>query len=1143
MSAAARFERLVRDPSIASLARIVREHGGDATARGAHGSSTTLVAGALQRLLGDLVLLVVAHLDDADEAVAELESFGVDAVLFPAIEALPGESAASLELVAARLDVARRLTTDDQARPRPSVIVAPIPALMQGVPTTEHLARVLRSIRVGDRVDLRELAAWLDAGGYRRVEAIESPAEFAIRGGILDVFVPGSDAPVRFDLFGDEVERIFEVDLATQASDRTIERTDLIGASLDTIQHDAGVRPFAELLPQSTTVVLAELAEIVEQGRGYFERVHDSRGIYGPPRVLQSLSNRARAVVQINQFSATSLSGRLVELPVSTLPVFSEEVKEAFVELAALGSRHEVVVLCDTPGETQRTSELLAEHASAARVDVVEGHLHRGFTWGGEGAPPGTEAVAFVPQSEILHRYGVRRRGMRGSGRLGGGRTRETFTSFDPGDYVVHRDHGIAKYVGLQLLAKSASDKATDDRAGKRVGVRDGVGAGEDEFLTLEFDGGARLHVPVSKIELVQKYIGAGGARPTLSTLGGKRWKNAREQVKEAVKDLAAELLRVQAAREASPGIRFPEDTVWQKEFEAEFPYEETEDQLAAIAAAKRDMCSPRPMDRLVCGDVGFGKTEVAIRAAFKAVEYGKQVAVLVPTTVLAEQHERTFRDRFRAYPFRIESLSRFKSDAEQRATLAELAKGRIDVVIGTHRLLSQDVVFKDLGLVVVDEEQRFGVEHKNRLLGFRLTADVMTLSATPIPRTLHMAMLGLRDISSLTTPPLDRRAIVTEVVPGTDHRLKQGIERELAREGQVFFVHNRVHDIHSVAARIATLVPSARIVVGHGQMTPKELEEVMLTFMRRKADILVSTTIIESGIDIPTANTMFIHDAHMFGLAELHQLRGRVGRWKHRAYCYLLLPDQRSITEDAMKRLKAIEDYSMLGAGFKIAMRDLEIRGAGNLLGPEQSGHIAAVGYEMYCQLLESAVGELKNDKRLAPVDTTVDVGLAGSVPRGWIPSDARRMEAYRRIGQAESLEALAKVEADLASAYGEPPASVRSLFELAEIRLLATMLGVRSLQRKEQDIVFRTPRPRDLERAFEGVQGSVRVVGQPDDDGLTEVWFRPPPAFLEPASLAAVLRRRFSAALGIEPRTRAEEQKLPKLPKPPHRAPRGRA
>ncbi|MCI0676185.1 MAG: DEAD/DEAH box helicase, partial [Phycisphaerales bacterium] len=553
--------------------------------------------------------------------------------------------------------------------------------------------------------------------------------------------------------------------------------------------------------------------------------------------------------------------------------------------------------------------------------------------------------------------------------------------------------------------------------------------------------------------------------------------------------------------------------------FDAEFPYEETDDQLAAIVAVKRDMADPRPMDRLICGDVGFGKTEVAIRAAFKAAEFGKQVAILVPTTVLAEQHERTFGERFADYPFRIESISRFKTDAEQKQVLDALRKGQVDVVIGTHRLLSKDIKFADLGLVVIDEEQRFGVEHKNKLLEFRTTADVLTMSATPIPRTLHMALLGLRDISSLSTPPLDRRAIVTEVISANKKRIKQAIERELAREGQVFFVHNRVQSIDDVAAEVHRLVPEARVIVGHGQMPARQLESVMLKFMRRDADILVCTTIIESGIDIPTANTMFINDAHRFGLSELHQLRGRVGRYKHRAYCYLILPRDRVLSEVAMKRLNALENFSMLGAGFKIALRDLEIRGAGNLLGAEQSGHIAAVGYEMYCQLLEQAVGDLKNERPAIALESTIDLGITGSIPKGYIPSDARRMDAYRRISRANDLQTLHQIEHDLVSAYGDLPRAARIHIQLAEIQISAALLEIKSISRHDDDLIFRTRRPADLERHMLGAKGSLRIVGQPNTEGLTEAYYRPPKSYFEADTLLNVLRSRLRPSEGIAP------------------------
>jgi transcription-repair coupling factor (superfamily II helicase) len=1071
------------DPLLASV-----EAGGASSCRGASGSSTTFLAAAIAARTRRPVVLVVAHLDEAEEAAAELGDLA-DAGLcpppayLPALESAATDGAAGTDLLGERLAVARRLHAGDA----PPITVAALPALMQSMPEAARIPGLLLDVRAGTRCPPRDLAAWLAAAGYVRTEAIESPGEFAVRGGVMDVFPPGGALPVRLDFFGDEVERIFEIDLATQASDRRVEAVQLVAASVDPAVLETAV-PVGTLLDPRTVVVVAEVAEVMEQGRGYWERVADATGIVSPQEVFKSVVARCHAVVDVNGFSATNASSRVVTLPVENLPAFEEEVAAAFRALGEMAAAHACWLCCDSDGELARARELLAEHVPGAPVHAVRGHVHRGFRW----SPPGGAAVAVVPQREVLHRFGTRRRVQR----VGGASTRDAFLQFGPGDYVVHRDHGIARYHGLHLIAGQSAEQ------------------GEEEFLTLEFDAGARLHVPASKIDLVQKYVGAGSARPPLSALGGKRWKAQKERVQEAVRDLAGEMLRIQAAREASSGIRYPEDTAWMREFEADFPWTETEDQVAAIASVKRDMQSARPMDRLICGDVGFGKTEVAIRAAFKAVESGRQVAVLVPTTVLAEQHERTFRDRFKAYPFRIESLSRFKTGGEVARILKDVAAGQVDVVIGTHRLLSQDVKFADLGLVVVDEEQRFGVEHKQRLLAFRLTADVLTLSATPIPRTLHMSLMGLRDISSLTTPPPDRRAIVTEVLPWNPRRVQEAIRRELSREGQVFFVHNRVHDIEEVAARVKELVPEARVLVGHGQMTPSMLESVMLGFMRHEADVLVSTTIIESGIDIPTANTMVIHDADIYGLAELHQLRGRVGRSRHRAYCYLMLPADRTITEDAMKRLKAIEDYSMLGAGFRIAMRDLEIRGAGNLLGSEQSGHIATVGYEMYCQLLEQAVGDLRSEVRVVPSDTVLDIGIAASIPRGYVPSDLRRMEAYRRIAGARDMAQLAKVRSDLESAYGAPPPGVLVLIDLATARLAATILGVRSVARRDPDVVFRTIDPAALRTALKGVQGAVRAIGEPDARGVTDVYWRPARGMPAPNVLLGQLVRRLVPA-----------------------------
>ncbi|MEM8739366.1 MAG: transcription-repair coupling factor, partial [Planctomycetota bacterium] len=687
------------------------------------------------------------------------------------------------------------------------------------------------------------------------------------------------------------------------------------------------------------------------------------------------------------------------------------------------------------------------------------------------------------------------RRGRGGSGVTSGGASGgasgvtsggDAFLDLGVGDYVVHVDHGIAKFTGLKTM--------------KRGGER-------GEYLTLQFADAALLHVPAGQIDLVQKYIGGFQGRPPLSTLGGKRWKKQKDSVAEAVKDLAAELLRVQAARETQPGVRYPADTRWQKEFEAEFPYEETEDQWAAIGAIKADMTEATPMDRLVCGDVGFGKTEVALRGAFKCVEFGKQVAVLVPTTVLAEQHERTFRSRLADYPFRVESLSRFKTAKQQRKTLEAVARGEVDVLIGTHRILSDDVKFADLGMAIIDEEQRFGVEHKNKLLGLRLTAEILTLTATPIPRTLHMSMVGLRDISSLTTPPVDRRAIVTEVVPYDERRIEQALRRELAREGQVYFVHNRVSNLRTIADDLQRLAPDARIVVGHGQMPPKMLEEVMLTFMRREADILVSTTIIESGIDIPTANTIFINRADHFGLAELHQLRGRVGRYKHRAYCYMLLPPDRTVNEVAAKRLKAIENYSMLGAGFKIAMRDLEIRGAGNLLGAEQSGHIAAVGYEMYCVLLEQETKKLRNEPIIEASKCHLELPApetGSTLPKRYIKSDKHRMDAYRRLTRVDSLDQLDKVTHDLTDAFGKPPAAAQNFIDLMEVRVAASTHRIDKIQLEGPDLIFTTAKTGAVSNLFGGAPGRTTVLDK------STIYWRPPANYLDdPATLLAVLRK----------------------------------
>jgi len=1104
-----------RTPAFERLAGALAS-GKRAVATGSVGSSTTLVAGALAGRLACPVVLIVAHLDDADEAADELNAwFGSGgappfAMRLPALEASPGESGVHVESFAERLAVVRALA--EQTPPR--VLICPIAALMQAVPSPSELPTLMRSIRAGQTLDPDDLGRWLDQAGYRRVDAIEEPGDFARRGGIMDVFAPAAGdlaGPVRLDFFGDELERLAEIDLETMGSDRRLDRVDFVAVRDDLVGSDRGTLNLLELLPKNAVALLAETMEIVEQARGYYERLSDSGGVYGPPRVLKMLEERTHALAELNQFSAGSaLADVRVALPVEPLPAFDRDAAAAVGELGELAAGARVVCACQNQGERARLAELEAEHAPGTDLDSQVSYLHRGFVWNAGEARD--DRLALVPYAELLGRFETRRR----SGRLRAGRAMDTFLDVKPGDFVVHAEHGIARFLGLTLLKPGT--KRTPKPPSKRSREPDVAEA--EEYLTLEFARNAKLHVPCRQIDLVQRYVGGFSGKPPLSTIGGAKWKTQKAKVAESVRDLAAEMLRVRAAREATPGVQYPGDTPWQREFEAEFPYQETEDQLAALAEIKRDMQSPRPMDRLLCGDVGFGKTELAIRAAFKCVEFGKQVAVLVPTTVLAEQHEVTFRQRFADYPFRVESLSRFKTTKELNATLRDLRQGKVDIVVGTHRLLSKDVKFADLGLVVVDEEQRFGVEHKERLLQLRVTVDVLTLSATPIPRTLHMAMLGIRDISSLTTPPVDRRAIVTEVLPYNEQRVKRAIERELAREGQVFYVHNRVHNIRTVADDVARMVPDAKVVFGHGQMQPKELEEVMLTFMRRQADVLVSTTIIESGIDIPTANTMIVADADRFGLAELHQLRGRVGRYKHRAYCYLMLPESRPIKEVAQKRLKAIEQYTMLGAGFKIAMRDLEIRGAGNLLGAEQSGHIAAVGYDMYCRLLDQAVHDLATPEAQDAIEhVSVDLGVTGVFPRAYIPAEARRLEAYRRLAQSRTPAELDSAEADLVSAYGDLPPAARRLADLARVAAAARAVGVRTVARRAHDVVFLTERPDPVAGMLTQGPGQVRIIGAdlaqtnartPTGTPLAEVYWRPPESYLDPVSLLRILPRR---------------------------------
>jgi transcription-repair coupling factor (superfamily II helicase) len=721
----------------------------------------------------------------------------------------------------------------------------------------------------------------------------------------------------------------------------------------------------------------------------------------------------------------------------------------------------EVHVFCNNAGEQDRFGEIWAEQGwGGGGLGVHVGALGRGFLAEDSG-------FVVVTDAEIFGRYKVLRpRRVHG---VQAARTRSLldvdFSEFESGDYVVHLEHGIGRYQGLEVSPATP-------------GHRGGVGRSGQECLVIEYAAGRpgdtapRLYVPVSEAHLVSKYVGAGKARPPLNVLGGARWAKARKDAERAVADLAADLLEIQAARETEAGHGFGLDTAWQREFEASFVYEETVDQARAIEATKEDMERARPMDRLICGDVGFGKTEVAIRAAFKAVMGGRQVAVLVPTTVLAQQHYQTFRERMSDYPVQVELLSRYRSKKEQRQVLERLASGSVDIVIGTHRLVQKDVEFKELGLVVIDEEQRFGVAHKERFKRLRRTVDVLTLSATPIPRTLYMALSGARDMSTIETPPQDRLPIETVVSSYDERLIRDAIRREMGRQGQVFFLHNRVGTIETMALKVRALVPEARVVMGHGQMDPDALEEVMTRFVSGEADVLVSTTIVESGLDIPNANTIIIDRADRFGLAELYQLRGRVGRYKHQAYAYLMLPRHAQLLTEARKRIAAIRQYSSLGSGFKIAMRDLEIRGAGNLLGPQQSGHITAVGFDLYCQLLKQSIASLKGEPVTPRVEVEVrldflalnaveergrgagDGRVVAGLPESYVPESAQRVDLHRRLAQVSGLGELRKLEAELKDRFGPPPPAVQRLLQVSELRLFAWALGVTAIEVREDQL-----------------------------------------------------------------------------------------
>ncbi len=1019
------------------------------------------VVSLLSQISNRPVLVVTDGRKSQEAFFNDLQTFVPDALFYPAWETLPHEDvlphadtiADRLKALAAlgRSGLPAATSTQHRDREPAPTIVCCVQALLQRTFSPAGFSALRFSLCVGGRLDLEEFAAALVARGYSRQVQVNERGDMAVRGGIVDFFPLDREWPVRVELAGDQIESIRGFDPVTQQS------KEKLPAALVTPAGELGLlkkmdEPLATLvdwLPRETLLVLDEPDALLLAADQYARQIPDGDRFFAP---WKHTLDAGLAMVHLTEAIALEpadnhLNLRVVSLdayrPLDTRapdPAVAETMRAAFFDQMQrwLAEGYRLHVLCSTEGERQRFEELwrdFAGHLPSRLVLPPCCFLSRGFLW------PDAK-LAVVTDSEIFGRY----KPARPRQKLHAAPTAPVsdWTELEPGDFVVHVQHGIGKYLGLKPLEVSGT---------------------RQEVLAIEYANEARLYVPVDQAHLVSKYIGAGKRLPKLHELGGSLWQKQKFSAERAIMDLASELLEIQAARATLEGHAFSPDTPWQREFEAAFIYDETPDQLTAIEEVKADMESKKPMDRLICGDVGYGKTEVAIRAAFKAVMDGFQVAVLCPTTVLAEQHWNTFRERMAGYPIAIEMLSRFRTPGQQKKIVKLVRDGGVDIVIGTHRLLSADVQFKNLGLVVIDEEQRFGVLHKEKFKQLRKLVDVLTLSATPIPRTLYLALAGARDMSTIETPPVDRLPVETIVAPYDERLVRQAIQREVNRGGQVYFLHNRVQSIEAVADRLRQMLDgNLRIAVGHGQMSEHELESVMHRFVRGDIDVLVCTTIIESGLDIPNANTIIIDRADRFGLSDLYQLRGRVGRYKHQAYAYILLPRHMQLIQTARKRISAIKQYSSLGSGFKIAMRDLEIRGAGNILGAEQSGHITAIGFDLYCQLLKESIARLKGQKpnRPAPVTLKLDFLTDESghslarIPASYIPDHPLRTRAYQKIAGATELPELEALRGELRDRFGPLPREVRLLLEVAEVRLHAAAARVDVVETRDDKIML---------------------------------------------------------------------------------------
>lgn len=952
-------------------------------------------------------------------------------------------------LLRQRLEVMRALmeARDKEEELKGITVITTVDAFLDGMPSLETIEKQRIHIMGTGTLDFTELQEKLAGLGYERESQIESPGQFAVRGGILDIFPLTEELPVRIELWGDEVDSLRTFDVESQRSVENLQEVDIYPAS-EGFEDEKSNVSFLDYFPMEKSLLfLDEPVRIMERAKevgAEFENCRIKRQEAGMEEAggkLQVFSTK-NIVEKMNQYYSiglTTLESKcpgffvrdIYSLQVKGVNPYNNSFESLTRDLKRLKrSGYRVILLSGSKTRAKRLSEDLRDYGLSSfysenmyrevqpeEIMVAYGHVEEGYEY---------PMLKFMVISET-DIFGKQKRKKRR--RVYEGQKIQNFSQLKPGDYVVHENHGLGIYQGIE---KMEVDKVTKD------------------YMKITYAGGGALYILATQLELIQKYAGGDAQKPKLNKLGGSQWERTKSQVKGAVREVAKDLVALYATRQQSEGYVYEPDTVWQREFEEMFPFEETEDQLLAIADAKRDMESKKIMDRLICGDVGYGKTEIAIRAAFKAVQEGKQVVYLVPTTILAQQHYNTFVQRMRDFPVRVDLLCRFRTSAQIKKSVEDLKKGLVDIVIGTHRVLSKDVQFKDLGLLIIDEEQRFGVTHKEKVKNFRKNVDVLTLTATPIPRTLHMSLIGIRDMSVLEEAPMDRMPIQTYVMEYNDEMVREAIERELSRGGQIYYVYNRVSDIADVAGRVQKLVPEAAVAYAHGQMNERHLENIMYDFINNDVDVLVSTTIIETGLDISNVNTMIIHDADKLGLSQLYQLRGRVGRSNRMAYAFLLYRRDKLLKEVAEKRLAAIREFTDLGSGFKIAMRDLEIRGAGNLLGAEQHGHMETVGYDLYCKLLNEAIKQLKGEHNEDVYATSMDLEVDAYIPESYISNEYQKLDIYKRIAGIENEEEMDDMVEELIDRFGDIPKKVQQLLNIAGLKALAHSAYVTAVEQE---------------------------------------------------------------------------------------------